>query len=230
MRSISVKWVWEISKISLYRAFIADFTGLHACGCSEILFHIYFDDQQLFYRSCSAVLVLWPLYACMPHPGYLSTGAKCFFLVSFSPVFFSDCQVLPLSFHGCLGTVGFDRGVIQVKKLERSCFCRTDLTLTIWKNTCRIASSYLTLLWSLFSITKIEDTNVIEEHYVTQFVGSAMFITYHMTSIIVLLNMLIAMMSHSFQRVNVRFFINLRTCTETENWNRTEESCAQISN
>ncbi|VDK29184.1 unnamed protein product [Gongylonema pulchrum] len=65
-----------------------------------------------------------------------------------------------------------------------------------------IASSYLTLLWSLFSITKIEDTNVIEDHRLTQFVGSAMFITYHMTSIIVLLNMLIAMMSHSFQRVN----------------------------
>uniref|UniRef100_A0A9J2PQ92 Transient receptor ion channel domain-containing protein n=1 Tax=Ascaris lumbricoides TaxID=6252 RepID=A0A9J2PQ92_ASCLU len=65
-----------------------------------------------------------------------------------------------------------------------------------------IASSYLTLLWSLFSITKVEDTDVIEEHYFTEFVGSGMFIVYHMTSIIVLLNMLIAMMSHSFQRIN----------------------------
>uniref|UniRef100_A0A915CG22 Ion transport domain-containing protein n=1 Tax=Parascaris univalens TaxID=6257 RepID=A0A915CG22_PARUN len=65
-----------------------------------------------------------------------------------------------------------------------------------------IASSYLTLLWSLFSITKVEDTDVIEEHYFTEFIGSGMFIVYHMTSIIVLLNMLIAMMSHSFQRIN----------------------------
>ncbi|VDN52407.1 unnamed protein product [Dracunculus medinensis] len=65
-----------------------------------------------------------------------------------------------------------------------------------------IASSYITLLWSLFSITKVEDTNVLENHHFTQNVGSGMFIVYHMTSIIVLLNMLIAMMSHSFQRIN----------------------------
>lgn len=65
-----------------------------------------------------------------------------------------------------------------------------------------IADSYITLLWALFSITKPEDTNVIEKHYFTQFVGQGMFIMYHCTSIIVLLNMLIAMMSHSFQIIN----------------------------
>ncbi|PAV75537.1 hypothetical protein WR25_21169 [Diploscapter pachys] len=65
-----------------------------------------------------------------------------------------------------------------------------------------IADSYITLLWSLFSITKPEDTDVIENHQFTQWVGRAMFILYHCTSIIVLLNMLIAMMSHSFQIIN----------------------------
>ncbi|EGT52084.1 CBN-TRP-1 protein [Caenorhabditis brenneri] len=65
-----------------------------------------------------------------------------------------------------------------------------------------IADSYLTLLWSLFSITKPEDTDVIENHKITQWVGQGMFIMYHCTSIIVLLNMLIAMMSHSFQIIN----------------------------
>ncbi|CAJ0598054.1 unnamed protein product [Cylicocyclus nassatus] len=65
-----------------------------------------------------------------------------------------------------------------------------------------IADSYLTLLWSLFSITKVEDTDVAENHHLTQSVGRAMFILYHCTSIIVLLNMLIAMMSHSFQTIN----------------------------
>lgn len=65
-----------------------------------------------------------------------------------------------------------------------------------------IANSYMTLLWSLFSITKVEDTDVLEEHYFTQWVGRGMFVTYHMTAIIVLLNMLIAMMSHSFQIIN----------------------------
>ncbi|CAI5445881.1 unnamed protein product [Caenorhabditis angaria] len=65
-----------------------------------------------------------------------------------------------------------------------------------------IADSYLTLLWSLFSITKPEDTDVKEDHKITQWVGQGMFIMYHCTSIIVLLNMLIAMMSHSFQIIN----------------------------
>ncbi|CAI4228848.1 unnamed protein product [Auanema sp. JU1783] len=65
-----------------------------------------------------------------------------------------------------------------------------------------IADSYLTLLWALFSITKVEDTNVIENHHFTQSIGRGLFIMYHCTSIIVLLNMLIAMMSHSFQNIN----------------------------
>lgn len=60
----------------------------------------------------------------------------------------------------------------------------------------------MTLLWSLFSITKVEDTDVAEEHDFTQWIGQAMFMMYHITSIIVLLNMLIAMMSHSFQTIN----------------------------
>uniref|UniRef100_A0A914DUS0 Transient receptor ion channel domain-containing protein n=1 Tax=Acrobeloides nanus TaxID=290746 RepID=A0A914DUS0_9BILA len=65
-----------------------------------------------------------------------------------------------------------------------------------------IAHSYMTLLWSLFSITKVEDTDVAEDHYLTQWVGRGMFIMYHVTSIIILLNILIAMMSHSFQTIN----------------------------
>jgi hypothetical protein len=69
----------------------------------------------------------------------------------------------------------------------------------------------------------VEDTDVIEHHDFTQLVGRGLFIMYHMTSIIVLLNMvrashfmaseapqlthikslqLIAMMSHSFQVIN----------------------------
>ncbi|CAJ0942580.1 unnamed protein product, partial [Mesorhabditis belari] len=65
-----------------------------------------------------------------------------------------------------------------------------------------IYDSYLTLLWSVFSITKVEDTTVVEAHHLTQLFGRALFIIYHMTSIIVLLNMLIAMMSSTFQTIN----------------------------
>ncbi|KAI6240138.1 hypothetical protein M3Y99_00500200 [Aphelenchoides fujianensis] len=51
------------------------------------------------------------------------------------------------------------------------------------------------------SITKIEDTDVAEEHDFTQWVGRGLFILYHCTAIIVLLNMLIAMLSLSFQNI-----------------------------
>uniref|UniRef100_A0A7I4YAH2 Transient-receptor-potential-like protein n=1 Tax=Haemonchus contortus TaxID=6289 RepID=A0A7I4YAH2_HAECO len=81
--------------------------------------------------------------------------------------------------------------------------CMTPDSCTLESNVfSSIADSYLTLLWSLFSITKVEDTDVAENHHLTQSVGRAMFIMYHCTSIIVLLNMLIAMMSHSFQIIN----------------------------
>lgn len=81
--------------------------------------------------------------------------------------------------------------------------CMTNDYCTLDSNVfSSIADSYLTLLWSLFSITKVEDTDVVENHHLTQSVGRAMFIMYHCTSIIVLLNMLIAMMSHSFQIIN----------------------------
>ncbi|KHJ49513.1 hypothetical protein D918_00640 [Trichuris suis] len=65
-----------------------------------------------------------------------------------------------------------------------------------------ISDSYTTLLWSLFGITNTKTTDVEEHHEITQWTGRALYIAYHVTSIIVLLNMLIAMMSHSFQRIN----------------------------
>lgn len=59
-------------------------------------------------------------------------------------------------------------------------------------------------MWSLFSISSVTATDIVEDHFFTQLVGSGLYIGYHVTSIIVLLNMLIAMMSHSFQTINVR--------------------------
>ncbi len=78
------------------------------------------------------------------------------------------------------------------------------------KSIFRIANSYRTLSWSLFSITKTEDTDVIENHLFTEAIGQGIFVAYHVTSIIVLLNMLIAMMSHSFQIINVKHTAMLR--------------------
>lgn len=131
-----------------------------------------------------------------------------------------------------------------------------DLCKTATNAFSSIANSYMTLLWSLFSITKVEDTDVsllpngfiprcssggrstslhrLGRTGVCHVPGGCpaladpttfsfpfrLFILYHMvrpdhppllsptlhssfqTSIIVLLNMLIAMMSHSFERIN----------------------------
>uniref|UniRef100_A0A915J1H8 Transient receptor ion channel domain-containing protein n=1 Tax=Romanomermis culicivorax TaxID=13658 RepID=A0A915J1H8_ROMCU len=85
----------------------------------------------------------------------------------------------------------------------KSVHCPVDASINCKKEAfSSISNSYTTLLWSLFSITKPEDTDVVEKHYFTQLAGRGMYIAYHVTSIIVLLNMLIAMMSHSFQNIN----------------------------
>ncbi|KAI1721291.1 transient receptor ion channel II domain-containing protein [Ditylenchus destructor] len=49
-----------------------------------------------------------------------------------------------------------------------------------------IANSYMTLLWSLFSITKVEDTDVAEDHYFTQWFTSSIQYNYNTQSNILL--------------------------------------------
>ncbi|XP_064609759.1 transient-receptor-potential-like protein [Liolophura sinensis] len=62
--------------------------------------------------------------------------------------------------------------------------------------------SYRTLFWSLFSLTQLKDIKNDEggQPY-TEIIGELMFMIYHAMGIIVLINMLIAMMSNSFQDI-----------------------------
>lgn len=64
--------------------------------------------------------------------------------------------------------------------------------------------SYRTLFWSLFSLTQLKDIKNDEggQPY-TEIIGELMFMIYHAMGIIVLINMLIAMMSNSFQDIEV---------------------------
>ena len=69
---------------------------------------------------------------------------------------------------------------------------------------CSITHSYMTLFWSLFGLTQL--TAVREGHMqpFTRRVGEYLLMAYHALAIIVLINMLIAMMSNSFQNIEVQ--------------------------
>lgn len=54
-------------------------------------------------------------------------------------------------------------------------------------------------------------TNVKARHEFTEFVGATMFGTYNVISLVVLLNMLIAMMNNSYQLIAVRLTQNMLT-------------------
>lgn len=59
------------------------------------------------------------------------------------------------------------------------------------------------LFWSIFGLVSLYVTNVEAEHEFTEFVGATMFGTYNIISLVVLLNMLIAMMNNSYQHIAV---------------------------
>jgi len=59
------------------------------------------------------------------------------------------------------------------------------------------------LFWSIFGLVQLHVTNVVPKHEFTEFVGATMFGTYNIISLVVLLNMLIAMMNNSYQHIAV---------------------------
>ncbi|XP_054481249.1 short transient receptor potential channel 4a isoform X3 [Anoplopoma fimbria] len=66
------------------------------------------------------------------------------------------------------------------------------------------------LFWSIFGLISLYVTNVDADHQFTEFVGATMFGTYNIISLVVLLNMLIAMMNNSYQHIARRAAENLR--------------------
>ena len=66
-----------------------------------------------------------------------------------------------------------------------------------------------TLFWALFGLpdmSVVDFTSAVDaEHYFTETVGNFLYATYHVIAIVVLLNVLIAMMSNTYTRVEVGF-------------------------
>ncbi|KAH3833232.1 hypothetical protein DPMN_106536 [Dreissena polymorpha] len=64
-----------------------------------------------------------------------------------------------------------------------------------------LESSYRTLYWSLFGMAQLRDIKVLDGQVFTEVVGELLFMAYQTMAVIVLINMLIAMMSNSFQEI-----------------------------
>lgn len=59
----------------------------------------------------------------------------------------------------------------------------------------------------MFGLLNLYVTNVKARHEFTEFVGATMFGTYNVISLVVLLNMLIAMMNNSYQLIAVSYLL-----------------------
>lgn len=68
---------------------------------------------------------------------------------------------------------------------------------------CRLFETLQSLFWSIFGLISLYVTNVDADHQFTEFVGANMFGAYNIISLVVLLNMLIAMMNNSYQHIAV---------------------------
>jgi len=68
---------------------------------------------------------------------------------------------------------------------------------SLWK-------SYVTLFWSLFGLTQLGSVREGDIQNFTKRVAEYMLMCYHAMAVIVLVNMLIAMMSNSFQEIEVK--------------------------
>ncbi|XP_069130241.1 transient-receptor-potential-like protein isoform X2 [Argopecten irradians] len=64
-----------------------------------------------------------------------------------------------------------------------------------------LGESYITLYWSLFGLTALKDIKIPHGQYFTELMGMLLFMAYHGMASIVLINMLIAMMSNSYQNI-----------------------------
>lgn len=83
----------------------------------------------------------------------------------------------------------------------------------------RLKATFKSLFWAIFGMGEPDYAQVIvssegneseaEEHFFTEGVGYTLWGLYHLITVVILLNMVIAMMTESYQRVQVRTFFKL---------------------
>ncbi|XP_019868467.2 transient receptor potential-gamma protein [Aethina tumida] len=75
---------------------------------------------------------------------------------------------------------------------------------TIWRRFSNLFETSQTLFWAVFGLIDLESFELHEIKIFTRFWGMLMFGTYSVINIVVLLNLLIAMMNHSYQLISER--------------------------
>ncbi|XP_041849779.1 short transient receptor potential channel 4b [Melanotaenia boesemani] len=113
-------------------------------------------------------------------------------------------DILKFLFIYCLVLLAFANGLNQLYYYyatpgENNC---TGIRCNIQNNAfSTLFETLQSLFWSIFGLINLYVTNVKPHHEFTEFVGSTMFGTYNIISLVVLLNMLIAMMNNSYQHI-----------------------------
>lgn len=79
----------------------------------------------------------------------------------------------------------------------------SEKTALLFFSVLRLFETLQSLFWSIFGLLNLYVTNVKARHEFTEFIGATMFGTYNVISLVVLLNMLIAMMNNSYQLIAV---------------------------
>lgn len=104
----------------------------------------------------------------------------------FNAIVHESCPNPPPLLEGCVGS--------------QSCFCSSHHVSFFLL---RLFETLQSLFWSIFGLLNLYVTNVKARHEFTEFIGATMFGTYNVISLVVLLNMLIAMMNNSYQLIAV---------------------------
>uniref|UniRef100_A0A8C8E3S7 Transient receptor potential cation channel subfamily C member 4 n=1 Tax=Oryzias sinensis TaxID=183150 RepID=A0A8C8E3S7_9TELE len=112
-------------------------------------------------------------------------------------------DILKFLFIYCLVLLAFANGLNQLyfyyATEEKSCYGIRCLQQNNAFST--LFETVQSLFWSVFGLVSLYVTNVKPPHEFTEFVGTTMFGTYNIISLVVLLNMLIAMMNNSYQHI-----------------------------
>ncbi|XP_071379697.1 short transient receptor potential channel 4b [Centroberyx affinis] len=113
-------------------------------------------------------------------------------------------DILKFLFIYCLVLLAFANGLNQLYFYYETNDSNTCKGIRCEKQNNAFSTLFETLqslFWSIFGLISLYVTNVKAPHEFTEFVGATMFGTYNIISLVVLLNMLIAMMNNSYQHI-----------------------------
>ncbi|KAM9801697.1 short transient receptor potential channel 4b [Neosynchiropus ocellatus] len=168
--------------------------GVHITRCTWEMLHPTLVAEALFsIANIFSSLRLISLFTSNSHLGPLQISLGRMLL-----------DILKFLFIYCLVLLAFANGLNQLYF-----YYETEAEDNCWGIRCinqnnafsTLFETMQSLFWSIFGLISLYVTNVKPDHKFTEFVGTTMFGTYNVISLVVLLNMLIAMMNNSYQHI-----------------------------